>query len=40
MLFNCDLTAPLLRAKHKQMISDAIIRMLETPENARHRSGL
>ena len=38
-LFGCDLTAPLLRAKHKQMIGDAIIRMLETTGDARLRSG-
>jgi AcrR family transcriptional regulator len=37
-LFGCDLTAPLLRAKHKQMIGDAIIRMLETTGDARRRS--
>lgn len=38
ILFGCDLTAPLLRAKHKQMIGDAIIRMLETTGDARRRS--
>ncbi len=33
-LFGCDLTAPLVRAKHKQMIGDAIVRMLETGGDA------
>jgi AcrR family transcriptional regulator len=37
-LFGCDLTAPLLRAKHKQMIGDAIIRMLQTTGDTRLRS--
>ena len=28
-LFNCDLAAPGMRARHKRLISDAILRMLE-----------
>ena len=28
-LFDCDLTAPGVRTKHKRLISDAILRMLE-----------
>jgi AcrR family transcriptional regulator len=31
ILFHCDLTAPDQRRKHKRMICDAIIRMLEVP---------
>jgi AcrR family transcriptional regulator len=36
-LFGCDLTAPLVRAKHKQMIGDAIMRMLEAGGDAGRR---
>ena len=37
-LFDRDLTAPLVREKHKQMIGDAIIRMLETGSVSRQQA--
>ena len=38
-LFDCDLTATPVRSRHKKLITDAILRMLEAPPRPSSRSG-